>query len=436
MKTHDLKLTFFGIVLVAGWWAAGACAAEGPASTTLAVSEDGYLPAAESVRAALDAAPDVAAARARRDGASARASGIRAGTAEFAVRATGQRRHVRDPSDNFAEGQVALERPLRLWGKSDADAALADAMIDQGDIALDDALHETSRQMLALWFNVLRARQTTAAMTRSAALAADLVVSTGKRVRASDAAPMDLEIVQAEQARAEAALAGARAAQGAAEAELRARFPALGLPAAMPVGAQIATLPPAVAGDLLGEGARARYLDVSHAVRLAIADEAVASRAARRSDLERKPDPTVGAFVTVERGGAERIAGLSISMPLGSAHRRSVALAAAADAEAAARRRAAVEQTAGAEFDVLARSVAGLEQAARAQQAALTLDQSAADRAARAYAAGEIGIGQLLVVRRGLTETTLAARTAMVNALEAQQKLRLELHEHSRFESP
>lgn len=421
MKKQEWKVRR-GDVLVAlalGLWASAACAAP----------DDSYLPQPASVRAALDAAPDVAAASAKRDSTAARADGIRAGTAEFVVRATGQNRNVRSPSDNFAEGMVAIERPLRLWGKADADAALADATIDSGDIALDDARHETSKQMLALWFNVLRTREASSAMQRSTALAAELVTSTGKRVRARDAAPMDLEIAQAEQARAEAALAGARAAQAAAEAELRARFPALGLPGDMPANALSST--PA---DLLTDGARARFLDANHAVRLAIAEETIAQRAARRSDLERKPDPTVGAFVTIERGGAERIAGLSISMPLGSAHRRSAAVAAAADAEAAARRRSGAEQTAGAAFDVLARSVTGLEQAARAQSSALALDQSAADRAARAYAAGEIGMGQLLVVRRGLTETTLAARTAAVNALEAEQRLRLEMHQHSRFE--
>lgn len=425
--TSMTKPLAMSAAIAIGWAMVGtAVAAVAPVA-----AEDSYLPAPASVRAALDAAPDVAAARARRDSAAARADGIRAGTAEFVVRATGQNRNVRDPSDNFAEGQVAIERPLRLWGKADADAALADATRDTGAIVLDDAQHETSKQMLALWFQVLRTRQATAAMQRSTALAGELVTSTGKRVRARDAAPMDLEIAQAEQARAEAALAGAVSAQAAAEAELRARFPALGLPGEMPGNAV-----PGSSGDLLTDGARARFLDENHAVRLALAEEAVAQRAARRTDLERRPDPTVGAFVTVERGGAERIAGLSISMPLGSAHRRSAAVAAAADAEAAARRRASAEQVAGASFDVLARSVVGLEQAARAQQTALTLDQSAADRAARAYAAGEIGVGQLLIVRRGLAETTLAARTAIVNALEAQQKLRLDMHQDSRFEAP
>lgn len=397
-----------------------------------AAADENYLPQRTAVRAALDVAPDVAAARAKRDGAAARADGIRAGTAEFLVRATGQRRNVRDPSDNFAEGQVAIERPLRLWGKADADAALADATLDLGAIALDDAGHETSKQMLALWFNVLRTRQATDAMQRGAALATELVTSTGKRVRARDAAPMDLEIAQAEQARADAALAGARASQAAAEAELRARFPALGLPGAMPATLPLSDIP----ADLLTDGARARYLEENHAVRLAMAEESIAQRAARRVDLERKPDPTVGAFVTVERGGAERIAGLSISMPIGSTHRRAAATAAAADAEAAARRRAGVEQAAGATYDVLTRSLTGLSQAARAQQTALALDQSAADRAARAYSAGEIGMGQLLVVRRGLADTTLAARTAAVNALEAEQKLRLDMHADSRFEAP
>lgn len=397
----------------------------------LAQPEESYLPSASAVRAALDASPAVAAARAMRDNATARAGGIRAGTYETVVRAMTQNRNVRNPSDKFIEGELAIERPIRMWGKADADAALADATLNYSEIALDDAEHETSRLMLTLWFKALRARQATAALERNASLAAELVASTNKRVRAGDAAAMDLEIAQAEQARAQAALAGAQTAQDAAQAELRARFPALGLPAQ----AQLPPVLPAVPADSLDSPARLRFLQSNHALRLAIADEAIAQRSARRSDLERKPDPTVGAFVLVERGGSERIAGVSVSMPIGSVHRRSVAAAAAAEAQAAARRRALVEQTVGAEFDVLVRSVTGLEQAARAHQSALALDRSAAERAGRAYAAGEIGIGQLLVVRRGLSDTSLSTNSALVDAVEARERLRLELHEASRFEA-
>ncbi len=435
MNKIDMKLRLGFLACVLGCasaaWAQSEVAPSKVAPSELAPSEQDYLPSAAAVRATLDASPAVAAARAMRESATARAEGIRAGSAEYVVRAIRQNRFVREPSDNFAEGQLAIERPLRLWGKSDADAALAEATLNQSEIALDDAEHETARQMLALWFKLLRTRQASAAVARSASLAGELVALTGKRVRAGDAAPMDLEIAQAEEARARAALAGARTAQDAAQAELRARFPALGLPGE----AQSLLALPAAPGNGVDSSTRTRFLQANHALRLALADEAIAQRSARRSDLERKPDPTVGAFVIVERGGAERIAGLSVSMPLGSVHRRSAAAAAAADAQASARRRALVEQTVGAEFDVLVRTVTGLDQAARAHQAALALDQSAADRAGRAYAAGEISIGQLLVVRRGLSETSLATYAALVDALEAREKLRLELHQGSRFES-
>ena len=394
---------------------------------TLSRAAAGYLPAPGAVEAALNAAPSVSAAIARQDSANARAVGIRAGTAEFVVRATGQNRNVTNPSANFAEGQVAIERPLRLWGKADADAAIADAAIDAGALAAADARHQASRQMLALWFNVIRAREATEATNRNVELAAELVSSTRKRARAQDASRMDLEIIEAELARAEAAAAGARSAQSAAEADLHARYPLLGMPGGLPVET---ALP---ASTLLGDDARARYIGSSYAVRLALSEEAMAQRVAHRTDLERKPDPTVGAFVTVERGGTERIAGISISMPLGSSYRRASAVAAAADAGSAAQRRYGAEQAAGADYDVLAKSFSGLNAAAKAQFSALQLDLSAAARSQKAYAAGEIGVAQLLVVRRSLAETTLAARTAVVSALEAEEKLKLELQLDSVF---
>ncbi|MDF3835141.1 hypothetical protein P3W85_19560 [Cupriavidus basilensis] len=59
---------------------------------------------------------------------------------------------------------------------------------------------------------------------------------------------------------------------------------------------------------------------------------------------------------------------------------------------------------------------------------------NAAARAGRAYAAGETSLSELLVIRRSLADTALAARLAAVNAREAEEKLRLDLHLPSRFD--
>ncbi len=176
------------------------------------------------------------------------------------------------------------------------------------------------------------------------------------------------------------------------------------------------------------EALRTDYVRGSHEYRLSMAQEVQALRQAARAGLERKPDPTVGMFVTIERGGAERILGVSVTMPLGGEHRQAAATAAAADAEAAARSRMAAERRLGTEFDVQYRNLVGKRSSARAQADAASLQRTASDRATRAYRAGESGLAELLAVRRSLAEALLAERLARVDALEADSRLSLDLH--------
>ncbi|CAJ0683794.1 TolC family protein [Ralstonia holmesii] len=381
-----------------------------------------YLPAESAVREAVAQSPDVLAAEARRDAVLARAEGIRAGTAETVVRAIGQGRQVRDPSERHAEGQIAVERPLRLWGKAQADGQLADAAAEAGQLAVKDARHEASRQILALWFAAVRAGQARQAAQENAKAATDLAALTARRVQLGDASRLDAELAAADRARTQAALATAVATEQTAQAELQARFPGLGHPTSGPD-----TALPALPQDP-PDRLRTQYIQDSHEYRLAMAEEAQAQQMAKRADLERRPDPTVGMFVTVERGGAERIMGVSVAMPIGSAHRRSTAAAAAADAEAAARRRLGSERRLGAEFDVLYGNLQGKRASAQAQMEAVTLQKSASDRATRSYRAGESGLTELLATRRSLAEALLAERLARVDLLEADSRLQLDLH--------
>ncbi|WP_426397234.1 TolC family protein [Ralstonia sp. R-29] len=413
-----MRLDLFRIVLAGAatmlLWAAVA-QAQGQSSSS-------YLPAESAVREAVAQSPDVLAAEARRDAVLARAEGIRAGMAETVVRAIGQGRQVRDPSERHAEGQIAVERPLRLWGKAQADGQLADASAEAAQLAVKDARHEASRQILALWFAAVRAGQARQAAQENAKAAADLTTLTARRVQLGDASRLDAELAAADRARMQASLATAMAAEQSAQAELQARFPGLGHPA-FGADAALPTLPQDPPDRL-----RTQYIQDSHEYRLAMAEAAQAQHMAKRADLERRPDPTVGMFVTVERGGAERIMGVSVAMPLGSAHRRSLAAVAAADAEAAARRRLGSERRLGAEFDVLYGNLQGKRASAQAQTEAAALQRSASERATRAYRAGESGLTELLAARRSLAEALLAARLARVDALEVDSRLQLDLH--------
>ncbi|WP_019449186.1 TolC family protein [Cupriavidus sp. BIS7] len=382
-----------------------------------------YLPAEGAVREAVLQSPDVLTAESRRDATLARAEGTRAGTAETVIRAIGQGRQVREPSERYAEGQIAVERPLRLWGKAQADGALADLAAEAGNLAVKDARHETSRQILSLWIAVIRASQARMAAEDNARAASDLATMTARRVQVGDAARLDAELAAAELARARAAVATAEAAEAASLADLRARFPMVGRPTPEPVRI---VLPPAPQEP--AEQLRTEYVQDSHEYRLAMAEEAHAQQQAKRADLDRKPDPTVGMFVTVERGGAERILGVSVSMPLGSAYRRSNAVAAAADAETAARRRLGLERKLGAEFDVLYRNLSGKRAASVAQTEAAALQRTASERATRAYRAGESGLPELIAVRRSLADALLAERLASVDVLESDSRLKLDLH--------
>ncbi len=393
---------------------------------TSAAQAQSYLPSEAAVRVAVEQSPTVQAADAARRGAQARADGLRVGPHETVVRASGQRRWTHDGSgQRFTEGQIAIERPLRLWGKAAVDAELAEATRATGRLAAQDARHETARQLLALWFAALRAGQARQAAQGNADAAAELAHITERRLRVGDAARLEAELAAAEQARMQAALAGAEAAQTSARADLCARFPDLCPMASTSTDAATLPTPPSGSETQL----RLRYIEHSHEYLLAQSEEALALHQARRTDLERRPDPTVGVFATSERGGSERIAGISISLPIGSVHRQSQAAAALADADAALSRRLAVERRLGAEFDVLWSQLKGKRAAVTAQAQTVTLQRSATDRAMRAYRAGESGLADLLAARRVLAEAVLAERMSHIDTLESDSRLRLDLHE-------
>lgn len=383
----------------------------------------GWLPAEAAVQQAILSHPRVAGAAARRDVADSRARGLQAGSAETVLRATGQRRSVHNPTDRYAEGQLALERPWRFADKRDADHAVADATRWAGQIDLADARHEAARELLALWS--AHARALNMALTAQGNLESvrRLMEVTRTRVKAGDAAALDADLVQAELSRLEAGANMARAGVDAAAARLSSRFPGIEPTRSVHTGA--ASRREAVQTAEL----RARYVEASHELALARAEAARAERVAKRSALERRPDPVFGVFGTVERGGDERIVGVSVSIPLPGEIRSSNADAAFSEAIALQRNADDVARGVAAQFDALWFDLLGRQSSAEALASAAQQQGSAAERMEKAYLLGEAGISELLQARRLVADSRLAAQAARLDLLEADLRLRLDLHE-------
>lgn len=398
---------------------AGTLAVSGLALSARA-QEASWLPDDATVRA-LESHPAIAEALARREAGHARAAAIRRGPQETVVRSMLRERYVRDLPDRYGEGEIALERPLRLGAKADADAALGDTTRRAADIELADARHELARALLAAWFELLRARAELDSALAAQEQATTLARAVATRVRRGDAALVDQELAEADAQRQQASVEAARTAERAAAAMLARRFPQVGEPGATP-----AALPAIPEGD--EASLRTEYVEESHERRLAIAESERAAQAARRASLDRRPDPTVGVFVGVDRGGLDRLAGVNVSVPLPGSYRESNAMAAAAEASALRARAEAVSARLAAEFDALWANAVGRRAAAESLDRAARSQAGALARTRRGYEHGELGIAEVLAAQRAAREVAGASRRGAIDASEAALRLQLDLH--------
>ena len=381
----------------------------------------GELPPDAAVRAAIESQPSVLAARAGVAEREAAARALEAGTYELNLRLSADRRHEEVLDQNLPEYALDVERPLRIGRKAELDRQLGRQGVARAKLAVGDAIHEASRELLRGWFDWLRAAVQGRDWSAQAELLERQLDAVDRRVRRGDAPSQERLLAQSafEQASSQALLAQAKA--DAAAVQLSASFPGIAVPEA----------PPAVAlrpleGDL--QTWRALVVEHNHELAVARADARRLQLAAARADANRLPDPTLGVRASSERGGAERTVGVSVAVPLPGEARTANAQSASAEGEAALQREAAVlrrlEAQAGALFTLASRSY---DAAQRAESAAAGLRRNA-ELAERAYALGEVNLADALTARRFAVEARLAASLAALDAAEARYRLMLDAH--------
>lgn len=382
-----------------------------------------YLPDPAAAEAALWAAPAVARARGDFAAQTLRSESLQHGRSEWTVGADLAQRSVRTtPRDTQAEWGLLASRPLRMPARADADRALGGALVAHAEASLGEALHESGRELLALWFAWLGEAGQSQLWEAQIALAEEQRAAVETRIRLG-------ESPRSERVNAEAALAQIRLLQQQsfaraqqARSRLQAQYPGLPL-------AADETLPPPAPPNGTVDDYVSSVLAHSHELMRARRQAEVLQAEARQLARRRSADPSVGVFYKNEAGGDEHVLGLSVGLTLPGAARRTDQQAAeqlsTAAHDAAARLEQRLREEARADFEAAAAQVANWEQAERAAQALA----EAARLAVRAYSLGEGSLDQVLVNRRLALEGQLAARQAQLAALAAHAGLLLDSHQ-------
>ena len=391
------------------------------------------LPPVAATREVIAALPPLLAAKAGVELAQARSQRLQAGVHEWAFKAGAQQRSDA-VGDKFFETDLALERGVRFGRKGQTDQALGEMGVNAGQMSYADTWHETVRTLVQAWFEAQRARAQVLVLAQQTALAGDQLRVAQRRVKAGDAPRMDEMMARAELERAHSAELQARGRLEVMLQELRVRYPGLALDT---LKLDTLKLDAANTSDASGLPALPdadttwlqRIMADNHELELAEAEAQVARLAAQRAQLDTRPDPLVGVRAARERGGAENVVGVYITVPISGALRAADARAAQAQADAAEQRLALTRQKveAAAQRAVLqARHTRGVWER---QQAVLVAMAQVAQLSSKAYALGEVSLTESLQARRNALDASLNAQAARWDALEAITRLLVDAHQ-------
>jgi outer membrane protein TolC len=391
-----------------------------PAVLAAQAPETTDLPSREAVARWLQHDPSLQEAESDRVTARHEAGMLRASPNEWIVTATGQRRRY-DVGGTSREWNAGIERTIRLPGKRALDTRLGENTEAIAEARHDETLLQALNDLVDLWLSWSAAAEERRLVDEQADLARANRGAVEKRVKAGDAARLDLNLAEADLADIDRLGSEARTAEAQAKARLNVRF------AELPAEAPRLSLPAAL--EESPEALKAKLISRSPTLQVADAELNYADVAVSRERADRLPDPTLGVFNASEAFGNERIVGFSLSVPLPGAYRTQKlgrALSVRDKTEAAlSRERQRIEADSAAQV---------LEAQGRVDS--WRLARSAAERARenarltqRAYALGEADLQTLLLARRQSLDATRTAVQAQFAALKARYQVSLAVGE-------
>lgn len=303
---------------------------------------------------------------------------------------------------------VGLSQEVSLAGQGLARAAAARAGLDSARASLEQATREAERQAATAFLQALHAKERSALAGLELETADALQRVARRRMEAGEVSALDVNLTGIAQARARAAVADARVGEVHALAQLR-RVLALKGTAPLTLEGSLTVLPTV--------DAREPRASPHLAALEASLEEARAQARLVRTDL---PDVTLG--LGWEREGSEDsiVGSLSVPIPVfqSLSGARTSAAAAIARADAAlttARLDRDLSLTAARERDTV---LGGAAQ--ELATTAMPLIDDTLQLSTRAYAAGELSLEALLVIRRDALETRIAVLDHQLDAALAR----------------
>lgn len=382
------------------------------------------LPNNEEVRESLLTSPKIIGAESRRESLNYKAESIATGPEEFVLRGNSQNRNVSADAipGLYREFSGGIERPFRMWGKAGVDENIASATRTYANHEYNDTFHEASKELLSSWFAYLKSLQTRIVAERNSQLGDQIAKATQFRHKVGDVARLDSQLAMAEQGRLKAMLEMAKANEISSSAAFTQKYPKIKLTKQI-------SWPSIPTMDAKRDLLKQIFLERNHELKLAKSDSETSSLKAKRAELDKIPDPTVGVYAANEFGGAEKIYGLTVSFPIPSGSRSSNAKSASAEATTARYKALDTERKVSVEFDQLWAQMVSRKAASDSLVEAANIQNKAAIAAEKAYVLGEGSISDLIAARKAANENQLAADLMRLDALESFYRVKLDLHQ-------
>jgi cobalt-zinc-cadmium efflux system outer membrane protein len=361
-------------------------------------------------------APSVLAARARIEEARARRIGAAARIREKpAISASAG---PRQGPEEFVDVDVGFEQLFEIGGHRAARISAAEALIDRDTATSEIVLREALREVGSAFLDGLAARDRVAVVSGAFDDALELIRATERRYELGDVSAIDLNLARITAARVRATLAESSAEKISAEGRLRAL---LAIPNEIPI---------VLEGDLAqhglldAEGVLARMAELPE-LRAIAAESREAEAELRLGSAEGRPDMGVSFDFEREEGVDVFLFGGILELPwtrTGEARR--------AEAEARGRRLALELSGARNASAVRLRTAYEVYRARRESAEAMTTGAlpSVIDNemlAARSYEAGEIGLLELLLLRREAFDSRISTIERSLQAALAAIDLEL-----------
>ena len=378
------------------------------------------LPPTELARDSIDQDPTVVEARRALVAAGHGAAALRAGPHEWTTKVSAQRRRYANTGGNSNEWTAALERTIRIGGKAEIDAQLADNELLIGQARIGEARHEAARMLADLWIDTLATRRQRELWAEQLNFAESSHQAVEKRRKAGDASVLDVNVARADLIEVQRQLSSATTAEAKAKAKLALRFPTLKHePGSLAEPAPL---------DMSLPQWRDRILSESDPIKVAQGQLKKAELSAARARADRIPDPTVGVYTASEAFRNERIVGVSLSIPLGGSYRSEKMNQALQEAEVARAKVDAIKRAEEAEVVEAYVEATGALERWRLVSQGLATTRDSARLTQRAYSLGEADLQTLLLARRQALDAAAAAEQARVETLRWSYRLLVDAH--------